>query len=226
MGIDDSVALDEKVECSGTEVLVSEAVGVRSSRSWSVYLALLLIAASVYLIGIISPPSLSDDVDSVQAQIARNMITTGDFVTARVDGVSYLEKPPLIYWLMAGSYKVFGVRDWAARLPIALFCVGLVLLTAAFGEWAFSSKVGFYAGLVMATCVGLYLFTRVLIPDVILTFTITLSMWALLRITDESETHPRTWAFLLAASLGVGLLLKSLIAVVFPVGAGLIYLFF
>ena len=100
----------------------------------------------------------------------------------------------------------------------------MCLLTAAFGIWAFGSKAGFYAGLVMATCVGLYLFTRVLIPDVILTFTITLAMWALLRVTDEDETHPRTWAFLLAASLGIGLLLKSLIGVVFPVAAGLIYL--
>jgi 4-amino-4-deoxy-L-arabinose transferase-like glycosyltransferase len=200
-------------------------VGVRS-RSWSLYLALLLIAASVYLIGIISPPSLTDDVDSVQAQIARNMITTGDYVTARLDGIAYLEKPPLIYWMMAGSYKVFGVHDWAARMPIALFCVGLVLLTAAFGEWAFDKRIGFYAGLVMATCIGLYLFTRVLIPDVILTFTITLSMWALLRVMDDTEPHPRAWAFVLAASFGVGLLLKSLIAVVFPVGAGLIYLAF
>ncbi len=197
-----------------------------SSRSWSVYLALLLIAASVYLIGIISPPSLSDDVDSVQAQIARNMLTTGDYVTARVDGIAYLEKPPLIYWAIVGCYKVFGVHDWAARIPVSVFCVGLVLLTAAFGIWAFRDRrIGFYAGLVMATCVGLYLFTRVLIPDVILTFAITLSMWALLRVLDDDEPQPRAWAFILAASLGTGLLLKSLIAVVFPVGAGLIYLF-
>ena len=225
MGIDGSVVVDEKVERSGAEARLSHAVGVRP-RSWSVYLALLLIAASVYLIGTISPPSLSDDVDSVQAQIARNMLTTGDYVTARVDGIAYLEKPPLIYWMIAGSYRIFGVHDWAARLPVSLFCIGLVLLTGAFGEWAFERKIGFYAGLVTATCIGLYLFTRVLIPDVILTFTITLAMWALLRVTDEAEAHPRAWAFILAASLGTGLLLKSLIAVVFPIAAGLLYLFF
>jgi hypothetical protein len=153
------------------------------------------------------------------------MLTTGDYVTARLDGIAYLEKPPLVYWMMAGSFAIFGVHDWAARLPIALFCVGLPLLTAAFGIWAFSRKIGFYAGLVTATCVGLFLFTRVVIPDVILTFTITLAMWALLRVTDDDEPHPRAWAFLLAASIGTGLLLKSLIAVVFPIGAGLIYLF-
>jgi len=195
------------------------------SRNWRIYLALLLIAASVYLVGIISPPSLSDDVDSVQAQIAHNMLTSGEYVTARLDGIAYLEKPPLVYWLMAGSFKIFGVRDWAARLPVALFCVALPLLTAAFGIWAFGKKIGFYAGLVMATCIGLFLFTRVVIPDVILTFTITLAMWALLRVTDDDEPHPALWAFILAASTGTGLLLKSLIAVVFPVAAGLIYLF-
>ena len=134
MGIDDSVVVDEKVERSAAEAGRGNAV--RASY-WSVFLALLLIAASVYLSGIISPPSLSDDVDSVQAQIARNMIVTGDWVTARLDGVAYLEKPPLVYWMMACSYKVFGVHDWAARLPIALFCIGVCLLTAAFGIWAF-----------------------------------------------------------------------------------------
>jgi len=223
MGINDSVVVDEKVERSGAEARRDSAV---RSSSWSLYLALFLIAASVYLSGIISPPSLSDDVDSVQAQIAHNMIRSGDWVTARLDGIAYLEKPPLVYWMMACSYKVFGVHDWAARLPIALFCIGVCLLTMAFGIWAFGRKAGFYAGLVMATCIGLYLFTRVLIPDVILTFTITLSMWALLRVLEEEEPSPRAWAAVLAASVGTGLLLKSLIAVVFPVAAGVLYLFF
>ena len=153
------------------------------------------------------------------------MLATGDWVTARLDGIPYLEKPPLQYWMMTVSYKVFGVHDWAARIPYALFSVGLCLLTAAFGIWAFGRKPGFYAGLCMATCVGLYLFTPIVIPDVALTFTITLAMWGLLRVTDEAETRPGLWAFLIAASLGTGLLLKSLIGVLFPVAAGAIYLF-
>jgi Dolichyl-phosphate-mannose-protein mannosyltransferase len=172
----------------------------------------------------VSPPSLVDDVDSVQAQIARNMVTSGDWVTARLDGVAYLEKPPLIYWAIADSYKVFGAHDWAARLPITLSAVGLCLLTTAFGVWAFGNRAGFYAGLCMSTCVGLFLFTRVLVPDVMLTFTVALAMWAFLRALDEEEPRPLLWSILLAASLGAGLLLKSLIGVVFPVAAGLIYL--
>ena len=195
----------------------------RPSRSY-LYLAVLLIASAVYLGCTVSPPSLMDDVDAVQAQIARNMLTSGDWVTARLDGVVYLEKSPLVYWAMAGSYKIFGVHDWAARIPIALSAIALALLTAAFGMWAFGELAGFYAGACMGTCVGLWLFTRILIPDVMLTFCVALAMWAFLRAIEEEESHPRLWATLLAASLGIGLLLKSLIAVVFPIAAALIYL--
>jgi Dolichyl-phosphate-mannose-protein mannosyltransferase len=165
-----------------------------------------------------------DDVDAVQGQIARNMLDSGDWVTARLNGIIYLEKSPLIYWLMAIAYKIFGAYDWAARIPMALSSIALAWLTAAFGKWAFGKKAGFYAGLCVATCIGLWLFTRILIPDVMLTFTIALSMWAFLRLLDEQETHPRAWAYILGASLGVGLLLKSLIALVFPLGAAFIFL--
>jgi 4-amino-4-deoxy-L-arabinose transferase-like glycosyltransferase len=188
------------------------------------YLVLLLVASAIYLACVFSPPSIMDDVDAVQAVIARNMLISGDWVTARIDGIAYLEKAPLVYWLIAGSYKIFGVHDWSARLPIALSAIGLCWLTAAFGIWAFGRRAGFYAGLCLATCAGLFLFTRILIPDVMLTFTIALAMWGFLRALDDAEPHPRLWSFILAASLGTGLLLKSLIAMVFPVGAGLVYL--
>ncbi len=165
-----------------------------------------------------------DDVDAVQANISRTMLQTGDWVTARLDGVQYLEKAPLIYWTIAGAYRVFGETDWAARIPVALSAMGLCWLTAAFGVWAFGRRAGFYAGLVMSTCIGLFLFTRILIPDVMLVFTIALAMWAFLRALDETEKRPRLWAFLLAACLGTGLLLKSLIGALFPVASGVIYL--
>jgi 4-amino-4-deoxy-L-arabinose transferase-like glycosyltransferase len=166
-----------------------------------------------------------DDVDAVQAQIARNMIASGDWVTARLDHVAYLEKPPLIYWMIAAFYKMLGVHDWVARLPVALSSVALALLVLAFGIWAFGKRAGLYAGLVIATCVGLFLFTRIQIPDVMLAFTTALAMWSFLRALDESEPQPALWSAVFAASLGIGLLLKSLIAVVFPIGAGVIYLY-
>src|SRR5215469_13896094 len=211
------------IESSSTNFL-DRTIFQADGGNWRIYLAVILVAAAVYLACAISPPSLQDDVDAVQAQIARNMITSGDWVTPRLDGVVYLEKPLLIYWLIAASYEVFGVHDWAARIPIAVAAIALCWLTAAFGIWAFGKRAGFYAGLCMATCVGLWLFTRVLIPDVVLTLTIALATWALLRVLDDEEPNKRVWAYTLAASLGVGLLLKSLIGLVFPVAAGVIYL--
>ena len=196
-----------------------------TSKSWRVYVIVLLVAGAIYLGCIVSPPSLMDDVDAIQAQIARNMLRSGDWVTARLDGVAYLEKAPLIYWIIAIFYKIFGVRDWAARIPMALSVMALSWLTSAMGIWAFGKRAGFYAGLCVATCIGLFLFTRILSPDVMLTFTIALAMWAFLRALDEEEKHSGLWAFLLAASLGTGLLLKSLVAMVFPVAGAVIYLF-
>jgi 4-amino-4-deoxy-L-arabinose transferase-like glycosyltransferase len=188
------------------------------------YLAVILFAAAVYIGCMISPPSLMDDVDAVQAQIVRNMLASGDYVTARLDGIPYLEKAPLIYWLIAGSFKIFGATDWAARVPMVLAAIALAWLTTAFGIWAFGRCAGFYAGLCISTCFGLFLFTRILIPDVMLTASIALSMWAFLRAIDEMEPHPRWWAFVMAASLGTSLLFKSLVGAVFPVAAALIYL--
>ncbi|MGA7917354.1 MAG: glycosyltransferase family 39 protein [Candidatus Acidiferrales bacterium] len=193
-------------------------------KLWHLYLVILLFAGAIYLGCIVSPPSLMDDVDAVHAQIARTMLTSGDWVTSRIDGVPYFEKAPAVYWAIAISYKIFGVHDWSARIPIALAAIALCWLTAAFGVWAFGKRAGFYAGLCLSTCIGLFLFTRILIPDVMLTFTTALAMWAFLRIVEEEEPRSRLWAALLAASLGVGLLLKSLIAVVFPVGAAIVYL--
>jgi len=184
----------------------------------------LLFAAIIYLGSVISPPWLMDDVDAVQAQMARNMLVSGDWVTAHLDGVAYLEKPPLVYWAMAISYRIFGVKDWAARIPGALSAIALCWVTAAYGVWAFGRRAGFYAGLCIATCIGLFLFTRIQLPDVMLTLTIALAMWAFLRVLDDEEPHPRAWAAVFAASLGAGLLLKSLIGVVFPIGACVVYL--
>ena len=159
-----------------------------------------------------------DDVDAVQAQIARNMLDSGDWVIAQLDGVPYIEKSPVIYWLIAISYRIFGVHDWAARIPVAFAAVLLVWVAYRYGRWAFEERAGYYAGMVLATCVGLFLFTRIQIPDVMLTLTVCLAFWAFQRATDPEEERPSIWAAVLAASLGVGVMLKGLIALVIPGG--------
>ena len=165
-----------------------------------------------------------DDVDSAQAQIARNMLESGDWVIGRLDGVPYVEKAPTIYWLMAISYRVFGVHDWAARVPGALAALFLAWLTWRYGRWAFGDRAGFYAGLVLSTCVGLFLFTRIQIPDVMLTTCVCLAFWSFQRALDAQEPRPRLWAGVLGATLGIGLLIKGLIALVTPIGGVLLYL--
>src|SRR5215467_4855599 len=151
--------------------------GLAGRRGQSV---VLLVAAVIFLGCIVSPPGLMDDMDATQAQIARIMLDSGDWVTARINGIIYLEKPPLKYWLIAISFRIFGVHDWAARIPTALAAVLLCWVTTLFGTWAFGARAGAYAGVCLATCGGLFLFTRVLLPDVMLTLAITVALWSIL----------------------------------------------
>ncbi len=191
------------------------------------YEAIVLLVAAITFFGCsVSPPSLMDDVDSVQASIARTMLHTGDWVTPHLDGIKYFEKPPLKYWLIAIFFKLFGVHDYIARLPEAILDVLLCWLTFRIGVWAFGNRAGLYAGLAISTCLGLFLFTRVLISDSQLTLTIALAMWSFLRTVDPEEPHPRRWGLLAWASIGVGLLFKGLIGALFPFASAFIYLLF
>ncbi len=198
----------------------------RSYSEWAVA----LIAAAIFFGCLFAPPALMDDVDAVHAQISRNMLDSHNWTIAHLDGVPYMEKAPLLYWMMAISYRIFGVHDWAARIPIALAAVLLCCIVARYAGWAFGrdSRAGFYAGVALATCCGLFLFTRILIPDVMLTLCVCLSFWSFQRALephdDDHGSTARRWAALLAVSLAVGVLLKGLIALVVPVGGALVYL--
>lgn len=184
----------------------------------------LLFAAVIFLGCVVSPPSLMDDVDAANAHIARTMLESGDWVTAHLDGVPYLEKPPLHSWLIAISYRVFGVRDWAARIPLAMAAVALCWLTASFGAWAFGSVAGAAAGLILATSAGLFLFTRILIADTFVALSMTASLASVMRALDPAEGRPGRWAVGAWIALGAGFLAKGLIALVFPGGIVLLYL--
>src|SRR4030081_3850582 len=184
MGPVDAVPLDEKM--GDRRRSHSSGAPTDAGRRYLDELIVVLFAAVIFLGCIITPPSLMDDVDAVQAQIARNMLQSGDWVTPHLDGIAYLEKSPLKYWMIAVSFAIFGVHDWAARIPLALSAVLLCWVTARFAAWAFGRRAALYAGLVLATSIGLFLFTRILIPDVILTLTITIALWGLLRVLDPA----------------------------------------
>ena len=85
----------------------------------AVWLLLAAIFAAVQFASLFSPPLL-DDVDSAHAQAAQHMVDTGDLITSKINGIRYIEKPPLPYWLVAGSYRIFGQNTFATHLPNAL----------------------------------------------------------------------------------------------------------
>src|SRR3954453_1105855 len=110
----------------------------------------LLVLSGLWLIiffaALFSPPLL-DDADATHASAARHMALTGDLVTLRVDGVRYLEKAPLPYWLVALSFRLFGFNTFAAHLPQAIGVLLLALLGYGWAARAFNPRTAFYAGL-------------------------------------------------------------------------------
>ena len=188
------------------------------------YVAIIcLIAAATFLSCIFSPPHLMDDVDGAQAQLARNMLNSGDWVTGQLDGVIFLDKAPLKYWITASFYTILGVHDWVARLPSALSVILLAIVVFKIFQWAGSERSGFYAGLVISTSIGLFLFTRIVIPDVVLTLALTICIWTFLRVM-EAPGDSLKWSLSLYAALACAVLLKGLIGLVFPLGIFAIYL--
>lgn len=194
----------------------------RSQRRTVVaYCALAAVFLAVY-VGSMFTPGLLDDADSTHAEAAREMFVGGDYVTLHINGVRYLEKPPLPYWLVAFSYKVFGVNEFSTRLPMVLSVMLLGVLALCWGRRAFGERTGIYAGLFVYTCVGVYLFTRVLIPDVLLSLLIATALYFFLAALGSAAAPWRWYAGYALMALGV--LTKGLIALVFPCGAAFFFL--
>lgn len=168
-------------------------------------------------------PGLMDDVDSSFPEVAREMLVTGDYVTPRMNGVRYLEKPPLHYWLIAASYRLFGVAEWSARLPLALGTLATILAVFSLGRRAYGAEGGLLAGLALATAVGSWLFTRINLHDAYLGLWMTLGMAFFLRGVEEGAPS-RLAAWGLAATTGLAVMTKALIGLVFPAGTILLYL--
>ena len=134
----------------------------------------------LYFAALFAPPVL-DDADATHASAARAMATSGDLVTLRVDGVRYLEKAPLPYWLVAASFRVFGYNTFAAHLPQALAVLLLVLLGHRWANQAFGARTGFYTAVGVMTSVGVFLFTRILIPEAWLALFLGAALFAFLK---------------------------------------------
>ena len=172
--------------------------------------ALILLFCAIYL-GSAFTPALQDDVDTGHAEAAKEMLQTGDLVTLHINGVRYLEKAPLMYWLVALSYKIFGISDFATRLPTLLAMLGLCLLALHWAARAFGARAGLYAALMTATGAGCFLFTRVFIPEAILSLLIAGSFYCVVRALDVEKSR---WWYGLYALAALAVLTKGLIALV------------
>jgi 4-amino-4-deoxy-L-arabinose transferase-like glycosyltransferase len=190
-------------------------MSVLSGRQFlSQSLALLVLWLFIYGPGLFRP-SLFDDADSAHAEAGREMLTLYDWVTLHENGIRYLEKAPLPYWAMAISFRLFGVGEWSARLAQGLGVLLLAFALVRMGRKFLSPEAGFWAGVVCLTAFGPYLFTRILIPDLLVGLWIALGLYFFLRGWQEQQpSRLSSWG--LAATVALNVLTKGLIGLVFP----------
>jgi 4-amino-4-deoxy-L-arabinose transferase-like glycosyltransferase len=204
----------------------------------------LLILIGLWLILYVSAaftPPLLDDADATHAQAAQSMLSTGDWVTLHVNGIRYLEKPPLPYWITAFSLKLFApshppygrAAAFAVHFPLALTILGLALLGYAWARRAFptaTQHAALYTGLFILTSTGVFLFTRVFIPDALLSLLLAFTLYAFLRSLNPPQTKlspsaQDVWPYAMWFSLALAVLTKGLVAIVFILATTLVFLF-
>ena len=196
-------------------------------------------------------PALLDDADSIHAEVAREMLLRQDWVTLYANGIRYLEKAPLLYWSMAISMAISKMLGHtspsalavAARVPLALTILALAFAVEAFARRALrSARAGLYAVLILLSSPGIFLFTRITIPDAMLCLWLTLAMLAFwlteqndttrLGVPHPSQHHREGWdvrglrrlCYFFASCCALGVLTKGLIGLVFPIAIVAIYL--
>ena len=152
------------------------------------------------------------------------MVAQHDWITLYANGIRYLEKAPLMYWGMAASFTIFGPQDWAARIPLAIAALALFLVVYRFGRRLFASDTaGFYAALILLTSFGIFIYTHIIIPDVIVCLWLTVSMMLFwISLQQPQPSRGTAWGFAAACALNV--LTKGLIGIVFPLGIVFIFL--
>ena len=189
-------------------------------------LSLLLVIAVVGLwFGTLGSRHLANPDEGRYAEIAREMVVSGDWVTPRLNGFKYFEKPPLQYWATAMAYRLFGEHEWTARLWTAL--TGMLSALAIFyaGGRLFGREAGFYAALVLLSSFLFVLAGHINTLDMGVTCFMTLGLTGFLLAQQRtvSSREVRGWMHVTWASLGLSLLSKGLIGIVLPGAVLVIY---
>src|ERR1022692_281505 len=181
-------------------------------------LILLTFVLGVYLTACFGS-GLLDDADSGHAEVSKEILERDNWVTLHMNGIRFLEKSPLLFWMGAISFQYLGATEVAAR-AVHVFCIlGCVLLCYAFASTLAGIRAAFYAGLIFAAGWGVFLFTRVFIPDILVTLTIALAMYSFWR-----SRQSLIWAYCFWAALAAAVLSKGLIGIIFPLGAIALYI--
>ncbi len=194
-----------------------------STLAKRVYILLFAIIIAFYLYGLGKLPLLGPD-EPRYAQVAREMFVTGDLITPTLGHHTWFEKPALLYWMIAGSFKVFGVNEWAARFGPAL-CGLLTIAALLFVGREIDREeprgFAFWSVVVSGSCLGLIVFSRAASFDVVITMTTT---WALTLFLLHELRNKRSFLAGFYVFVGLSLLAKGLVGIVIPFGVvGLYY---
>ncbi|MBT8080043.1 MAG: glycosyltransferase family 39 protein [Gammaproteobacteria bacterium] len=172
----------------------------------------ILVFAVVVRVAILGAYPLHDTTEARYAEIARLMITTGDWVTPHIaEGVPFWGKPPLSMWLTAASFEFLGQHEFAARLPSFLLVVGTLFLVFRLGDRLYSRETGIAAAAIMLSCAIAFIAAGAVMTDASLLFATTLALAGFLMTV---EGFGPGWRYLVFVGLGIGLLAKGPVAVV------------
>jgi 4-amino-4-deoxy-L-arabinose transferase-like glycosyltransferase len=187
----------------------------RTPSTGSAWLLLLVLYAAVQFAALFTPPLL-DDADANHAEAAQHIAQSGDWVTLKINGIRYLEKPPLPYWIDAALYRVFGENAFATHLPNSLALLGCAWIAWLWASRAWGKRAALYAALSILTAIGPFLYTRFAIPEALLSFFFLLALYCFLT---GMESHRPGRFYVMWAALALATLTKGLIAPIFFAGA-------
>ncbi|MGA3006433.1 MAG: glycosyltransferase family 39 protein, partial [Opitutaceae bacterium] len=141
-------------------------------KSWVPPVLLIAGAAALYLFRL-GRVGLFDPCEGMYAEIPREMIVLKDWITPHFNFVRYFEKPPLLYWLNALAYRLFGLSEFSARLPTAAAAIAGIAFVYAIGRDLWGRRAGWAAGAILGTSFGYFIFGRLALPDMLFTALLT-----------------------------------------------------
>ena len=194
----------------------------RRNRFDQQFLSFLLVLAVAVYLATAGVPRLFDQIDGQYAGAAREMIARGDWLIPTQDGIPRLQKPPLVYWCEIGSLQLFGANEFATRFPVVLATVAWFFVTAALVQRLSVRPIyGVCAALILATFLGTYLFTHLIMPEPFSALFFICTFYALVCALQSGPGSVRDrWLLCAWALMALGTLTKGLHAVLVPLVVG------